>query len=146
MGKTAAEQAARGGGVPGPRAAKMRPGAFERGATLDPIYERIMAAPGDMLYVFNDGMGALCQFGESGSCPPCEMMGRRIEQEIRDAGHCRRDVRHANEDKAAWFRRLHHLGEKGRGRPDMFEDLEGTDSIVRPRMLDEILNLQTTSE
>src|ERR1700680_1845764 len=54
-----------------------------RSATLDPIYERIDATPRDMLDVVNDGVGAFCQFGESGSCPPREMMERRIEQEIR---------------------------------------------------------------
>ncbi|MGH8581484.1 MAG: hypothetical protein ACREWG_01600, partial [Gammaproteobacteria bacterium] len=119
MSKTATEQAERGGGVPGPRTTKMRPGAFDRRATLDPKYERIMATPGNVLDDIYNGIGAFCQFGESGPCPPRQVVGRRIEQEIRDAGQRGRDVRNANEDKAARFRRLHHLGEQGRGRPDM---------------------------
>src|SRR6202047_281909 len=138
--ETGAEQGDGRSRVPGPRTAKMRPGAFDRGATLDPIDERIVATPRDMLDGVNDGVGAFCQFGESGSCPPCEMMGRRIEQEIRNAGHCRRDVRHANEDKAARFHRLRHLGEQGRGRLDMFEDFERADGIVKSRVLDKMLS------
>src|SRR5450631_4161689 len=105
--------------------------AFDWGATLDPIDEGIAPAPGDMLDAVNDGIGAVCQSAESGLCPPRQMMGRRIEQEIRDAGHCRWDMRHPNEDKAAPLNRSHHLGEQGRGRRNMFEDLEGANSIVR---------------
>ena len=58
MRKRAAEQAERGGQVPGPRAAKIRSGAFDRGAPSDPIYERIVATPGDLRDVVNDGIGA----------------------------------------------------------------------------------------
>src|ERR1700730_8576325 len=107
----AAEQAEGGGGVPGQRTAKMHPGAFERSATLDPIYDRINATPGDMLDTVYNSIGAVCQFCESGLCPPRQMVRRRIEQEIRDAGQCGWDVWHANEDKATRFGRLHHLGE-----------------------------------
>src|SRR3984893_13249478 len=70
----------------------MRPGAFDQGPTLDPIYERIMATPGDMLDTLYNSIGAVCQFGESGPCPPRQVVGRRIEQEIRDAGQRGWDV------------------------------------------------------
>jgi Protein of unknown function (DUF3489) len=42
-------------------------------------------AKSDFDTVYN-GIGAVCQFGESGPCPPRQVVGRRIEQEIRDAG------------------------------------------------------------
>ena len=99
-----------------------------------------MAAPGDMFDTVNKSIGAGCKFGESGSCPPRQMVGRRIEQKIWDAGQRGWDVRYANEDKAAGFRRLYHLSEKGRRFPDMFENLKGTDGVVRARMLDKMLS------
>src|SRR5207302_7795380 len=111
MSKTAAEQAERGGGVPPPRTAKMLSDAFDGGATPDPIYDRINSTPGDMLDTVYNSIGAVCQFCESGLCPPRQVVRWRIEQKIWDAAQRGWDVWHANEDKAARFHRLHHLGE-----------------------------------
>src|ERR1700730_3193250 len=98
--KAAAEQAERGGDVPGQSTAKMLHGAFDRSAALNPVYDRITATPGDMLDTIYNSIGADCQFCESRLCPPRQVVGWRIEQEIRDAGQCRRALRHANEDNA----------------------------------------------
>ena len=48
-------------------------------------------------------------------------------------------MRHAGKYQTAGLCCLYHLREKGPRRLHMFEDLEGTDSVIGPAMLDEML-------
>src|SRR5262249_28849777 len=67
------------------------------------------------------------------------MMRRRVDDKNRNAGHRRRDMRHANKEFAAGLCRLHHFGKETCWRLDMLENLEGANGVIRCGMSEEML-------
>ena len=107
--------AGRDSGVPAERPAIVGVGAFDERAALNPLGESVVSAPRDRLYPLDERAAARGKLAKRRLGPPCEMMGRGADQEIRDARKGGWSVGNADADEPAGFRSLDHVRKHGFG-------------------------------
>src|SRR5580704_9820648 len=120
--------------------------ALDRRTALDPENPAVSLSPGRIVDSFDDRAGAPRQLDERGLAPPGQVMGRRVDQEVRDPGQRRRDVRNADKDEAAGLRRCNDFGEQRLRIADVLEDLETADRIVRRSASNEMLGQRLVAD